>query len=286
MILLLSFLMVPIFNFLMAQHTQEKRFENKEDHERILAAIAIFVKNNGRYPCPSKHTLKFGDANFGREDCTFPSSSMLQGDIPIYALGLPYKLMINSHGFRYLYAVTQDQTVAATYNGAGDIIIIDEFNNTILNNVPFVLVDLGHDAKGTVKLNNGMIKSTSCDPPPGGPAYRPSDSENCDNDDTYRDMPYSEKSTPYLTGYYDDVIFYDLARDESTLWVTKKNSSAGGVEITNRNTGNIGIGTYSAGALPSDKLEVTGGNVKVDTGNVRVGGKVQANTFCYDASGC
>lgn len=292
-IILLSFMMVPIFNFIMEQHNQEKRIATKEVNERILSALAIYLKNNGHYPCPAHADLNFGEyvsskGYFARSNCGLvPSGAgIIAGDIPAYDLGLPYQMMYNGHGFKYLYAVTTTQTSAATFDGTGSIQIIDEFGNTIINNVPFVIVDMGLDGKGSIKQANGKVKNNSCDPPPGGPANTPFDSENCDNDQTFLDMPYSERESFGLSGYYDDVIFYDLARDESTLWMTKNSSSGGGVEITNRNTGNIGIGTYSAGALPSDKLEVTGGNVKVDTGNVRVGGKVQATTYCYDAAGC
>ncbi len=284
-IIVLSFIMVPIFNFMVEQQRHEQQIEAEEVNERVLAALALFVKDNGRYPCPALASLTFGDAAFGHEDCSAPGAAVIQGDLPFFELGVPYNLIYDTHGNKYVYAVSSDETVTTTFTGGGDITIWDENDVPIVDNAPFVVVSLGGDNKGTsVNPANHRIRNNSCNPPGAG---NPQDSENCDNDTIFRDMPYSAMQSPDDNDHYDDLIFYDIAREESTLWVNRKNAAGTGMDVTNRNTGNIGIGSYATGA-PTDKLEVMGGNMKIDTGDVKVwlGGKVEGKCFRRTGTDC
>lgn len=279
-IIILSFLMVPLLGFMIEQQMQERRIKGEEINERVLAAIALFVKNNGRYPCPADASLPYGDASFGHEDCTLSNAGgTIQGALPIYNLGLPYRLMFDSYKNQYIYAVTTVETSPSTYTGGGVIRIVDENDGNIAVNVPFVIVNIGEDGKGRIKNPaDGTIVAASCDPAGGTTAE---DSENCDNDNVFKDMPYSQQSNPDDANHYDDLIFYDLARAESGMWLARQNDAGDGMQITNRNTGNVGIGTYSA-STPSEKFEVMGGNLRVDAGDIDVmtGGKVESSSYC------
>ena len=286
-ILVLSFLLVPLFNFMAQQQAREVAREAETVNERVLAGLALFLKNNGRYPCPANPNLTYGhpSGNFARENCA--AGGVLSGDVPTYALGLPYRLMVNQDGFKYIYTVTASQTNAGTFDGTGTLDIVDDTGNALADDVPFVIVNPGRDGKGARVLTSASVIN-AC-----GSAR---DSENCDGDTTFRDMGLSLRSDTNDSNYYDDVIFYDLAREESTFWMVRGNTN-GGMDIVNRNTGNIGINTGAT--APTEKFEVMGGNINVGTGDVKAGnnvqgrniqagqdvranGKVQANEFYYD----
>lgn len=282
LILVLSFILVPLFNFLYQQRLQRERIETEAVNERLLAAMAVFIKNNGRYPCPANHLLDPGDANFGRENCYGGApTGVMQGDVPTYDLGIPYRLMYNTDFYKYIYAVNRDETVAggADNDGVGTIQIVDSAGAVIQNQLPFVIVNIGQDGKGNVKQTaNGNINNNSCNPPGGSTAK---DSENCDNDNVFRDMAYSVRTDIDDADYYDDSIFYGLAREESTFWITHRNATNSGIDIINRNSGTVNVGDYMAPVMPDDKFIVNGGNVKLDQGDLKAEGQVGAPVFYY-----
>lgn len=273
MLLILSFILIPMFNFLATQRMQKQRIEAESINERLLASLSLYLKDKGYFPCPADASLDPGDANFGKEqNCATLAGAVVEGDIPTYDLGIPYRLMYNSDNYKYTYAVTRVEATAA-YTGTGGITVNRERYNgsgtlvtTTIPNVQFVIVNHGEDGKG----GSG---SFAC-----GTAAK--DSENCDGDAVFRDYPYSKKIGINDSGYYDDLIFYDLAREESTFWTVRQNATDASMNIVNRNAGNIGIGDYTAGA-PTEKFEVKSGDVRVDTGDLKAEGKVKAPEFYY-----
>lgn len=273
-ILLLSLLLVPLFNFMAQQQREKTQIEEETINERVLAGLAIYLKNNGRYPCPADPTLTFGDADFAREDCDLfpaPADTVMSGDLPTYTLGLPFRLMMNKSGWKYTYNVIRRETEAANYTGSGSgvITIQDRGGIDINDQASFVIVNHGKDGKGAYNINGDQ--SIPC-------GTAPKDSENCDGDVTFADMMSSPMPNTNNANHYDDLLFYDLAREESTFWMVRKNDN-GGMDITNRNTGNIGINTQ--GDTLDEKLEVRDGNIKIGNGDLKVDKKVQANEFYY-----
>lgn len=273
MILILSFILIPMFNFLATQRMQKERIEAESINERLLSALSIYLKENGSYPCPANPALDPGDANFAKEqNCASLAGTVVQGDIPTYSLGIPYHLMLNSDDYRYIYAVTKAEVTG--YTGGGAITVnrqrFDPTSGTLVTttipNLAFVVVNPGEDGKGG---SGPFACGTSA-----------KDSENCDGDAVFRDYPYSKKISINDGDYYDDLIFYDLAREESTFWTVRQNATDSSMNIVNRNAGNIGIGDYTTGA-PTEKFEVKSGDVRVDTGDLKAEGKVKAPEFYY-----
>ncbi len=272
LVLILSFLLVPLFNYIHQQRAQKERIEVEAINERLLAALSVYLKSNGHFPCPANPALSYGDANFARQmDCSVIGGTVVQGDVPTYDLGIPYRLMFNVHDYKYLYAVTRVEAVPGSYTGGGAITVTIEDNfgaTTTVNNVPFVVVNPGQDGKG-------VGGSFPCIVGPGA-----KDSENCDTDDTFYDALFSKKSNINDADYYDDIIFYDLAREESTFWDVMPNGA--NMDIVNRNSGNVGVGDFSGAIAPTEKFEVKGGDVKLEGGNVKAQGMVKAPEFYYE----
>jgi type II secretory pathway pseudopilin PulG len=268
----------PLLQYLGAQKKQDSERARDNGHDEILVALSLYLKQNGAYPCPADPTLAPGAAGFGAGNCAAVVSApaavgsgggnVAIGAVPVRDLNLPFLSSINVAGWKYIYAVSANLTTAATYDGAGKINIVDSAGASFLGAghwAQFVLVDPGKDGKGAWTLY-GQSSGRAC-----GAAL---DSENCNNDATFRDAPLSDRGPATAAGYYDDAIFYTLARKESTLWVVKESAStAGDLDIYNRNVGNVGIGTNA----PADRLHVMGGNVRVQADATGAGGNVQAD---------
>jgi type II secretory pathway pseudopilin PulG len=268
-ILILSFVITPLFALLSQQKKQKEVLEREAVNERVLAGLSLYLRQNGAYPCPALPTLAPGETDFGAQDCSGVTSTagvsggqVLIGAIPVRDLNLPFRTAANQKNWKYIYAVTENLTAPGTYDGVGRIRIIDEAGAQFTaNDVHFVVVDPGYDAKGSYAL--GGTIGTAC----GTVAL---DDENCDEDSTFREANFAQPNNPTVAAHYDDTISYTLAREESTMWLVKESAGAGGgLDIANRNVGNVGIGTDA----PSEKMHVSGGDVRVE-GDGTSGGNV------------
>lgn len=303
-IIILSLIIAPLFAMLQAQKKEQEVVQEETVNERVVAALALFLRQNSRYPCPANRDLGPGDANFGGEQCTagvgtgvVMNGGVLIGALPVKALNLPFQSAANSHGWKYIYAITDDLTDTTTFDGVGNIEIVDKDNNPfVAQPVPFVIANPGKDGKGANNLYGGA-SGIGC-------LSTARDAENCDDDRRFREADFATKSSLDDPEFYDDTISYTLAREESTFWVVRESGgTGGGLDISNRNIGNVGIGTDQ----PEEKMHVTGGNIRVQAdggtgGNVKVDkeieaqgeirakkdvkaeGRVVAPTFYYDAT--
>tara|TARA_B100001179_G_C18585728_1_gene402120 strand:+ start:56 stop:919 length:864 start_codon:yes stop_codon:yes gene_type:complete len=242
----------------------KRAVDNQKDmsvnYERIVSSLEIFLKQNGHYPCPADITKSIGDSGFGDEGKSGsscggtginPANNMYRGGIPTAALNLPYRLAGNHDGWKLQYVVDKAQTAESTYNGNGNIDIVDRTSRPVSSDVVYVLVDPGMDGKGSRSMSGAS-----------GPACgTAADSENCDPDNQFRDW---EKTDIFDTGsseYYDDTIYFHRPREDAGFWMTQSNPGGlTGLNIVNRNSGNIGIGQDA----PSEKLDI-GGDVMVDS---------------------
>lgn len=269
-IIILSLVITPLFALLNKQRKQDTVKQDVEKFERALGALALFLRENARYPCPADESIAQGSANFGQENCSLgtvtgipaANGNVIIGTLPIKTLNLSYRDAVNSNDWKYIYAITEDLTRVADYDGIGAIEVVDGSDIDIIGKpAHFVIVDPGEDGKGTSNLfgSDSDIHAFGACPASG---TRPLDSENCDNDAQFRDADFAMKFPATHHTYYDDAIVYTLTRSETTMWMVKENTSdtsAAALDIVNRNIGNVGIGT----AAPNAKLHISGGNVRI-----------------------
>lgn len=244
MALLLAVIGLVLGIFLQAYKIYQQERRNVYDRtvqEKVTRSMATYLQANGSLPCPASSDGVFSDANFGRAQNCSGSTPIAIGAIPVADLNLPYEMMADAYGNKMTYAVTTARTDPATYPNATDAVII-KHDDGATKNVPFVIVGHGPDGKGAYPLN-----STAVAIPCGTTAK---DSENCNDDTVFADNVYSGVLNFNSANRYDDSITYSLAQKETTLWLISP--SATGVNIANRNTGNVGIGT----STPEDKLHV------------------------------
>jgi len=277
-IMILGIIITPLFGIITQNQKMEERRYEESVNQRVISALALYLKENGEYPCPADPTLAPGDANFGEGNCgttqgltgarTSAANAVRRGALPIKDLNLPIRAAININDWKYMYAVTQTLTDTATYDGLGDISIVDSADASFLaagKFAHFVIINPGMDGKGSFTLRGGA-SATACN--------TALDAENCDNNAVFREAVI-DISGDYNDGdYYDDVIAYSLALEESTMWMVRESPSTTGVlDLVNRNTGNIGIGTNTPDA--GAKVHISGGNLRVE--NSGGGGEVRSN---------
>lgn len=279
-IIVLSLIITPLFAMMQAQRKEQEVVQDEAVNERVLAGLSLYLRQNGHYPCPANPDLGPGDANFGSANCgavhstpgAAASGTVYIGALPVRDLNLPFKSSANNYGWKYIYAVSGHLTAKATYDGAGLIQVLDDAGNPFVSSfVQFVVVNPGKDGKGASNLFGGS-SGTAC-------FNTALDGENCNGDAKFREAAFAKRADVDDAGFYDDTISYSLAREESTFWMVRESAGGGGgLDISNRNIGNVGIGTDS----PAEKMHISGGNVRVQAqgatgGNVKVDKNVEAD---------
>lgn len=251
---------------------ERKSVYDRTVQEKITRSMASYLQVNGRLPCPARSDATYASSDFGRAQPCSGSTPIAIGTIPVVDLSLPFEMMADSYGNKMTYAVTTRRTDAATYPTATDAVII-EHDDGATKTVPFVIVSHGVDGKGAYGLDSSSVGI------PCGSTAR--DSKNCDDDTVFADNRFSNTLSIHNSNRYDDSITYSLAQKETTLWLISP--SATGVNIANRNTGNVGIGT----SMPEEKLHVRDGNLHVSaagapvSGDIRINGQLKADIGAF-----
>lgn len=271
---ILGLIIAPFFNFLSQNYKKDQIVKSEKRNERITAAIASYIVENNRYPCPANGALGPNSANFGVEarsgtTCQTTAANITlnnniyHGTLPVHTLRLPITDAANNHGWKYLYAVTQN--AVNDYGSVGQITVnvVDRLGATTpVSNVQFAIINPGKDGKGSTSLKgsaNFISGLWEC-----GTANA-DDADNCNTDGDFFDRPQRRLSSATHTDYYDDTLMFTLVRQESTFWeLDNATNAAGRANMTMRGTGNLGIGVESE--LPSEKLHVRGGNIKIRSG--------------------
>lgn len=158
--------------------TKKNETENKLD--KIEEALAGFVENNLRLPCPADGTLAINDANFGVEDLkdeeagigdntcishNFEGTRGQGGVVPVSSLQLPNDFMFDGWGRRISYYVdlkfiySADTTnchnsVCFKDNPNGALTVNDASGATRTTEAVYVLISHGENGHGAF-LKNG-----------------------------------------------------------------------------------------------------------------------------------
>lgn len=252
---------------------ERKATYDRVAQEKITRSMAAYLQVNGHLPCPAASDGIYSDSDFGRaQECKDSPQPVITGAVPVVDLNLPFEMMADAYGNKMTYAVTRDRADADSYPAATDAVTIEDDEGST-KKVPFVIVSHGVDGKGAYPLN-ARAPSIPC-----GTTAR--DTKNCDDDTGYifADNKFSNTLSINSPNRYDDSITYSLAQKETTLWLISP--SATGVNIANRNTGNVGVGVD----IPEEKLHVRDGNLHVSSagvgptsGNIVINGQLKADT--------
>lgn len=268
---------------------QRDTLKEEQTFDTVQAALANYLRVNGAYPCPADPTLGPAAGLFGHADpnpgtCSgIPGTpEVAYGAVPTFDLNLPYYEMLDVNKYKLTYVVTRASTQDTSYQVNGGEIIINIVGGGTLteNPVHYAVISHGPDAKGAWPLGGGAQV-------PCPPASLADDRENCDtNDNIIAFGGKADLSDPNQAGFYYDTLAFSETRKETTMWMIDQGmnaaapgAGAGGFDVINRNTNNVGIGL---GVLnpPQAKLHVSGGDVVVEqfdpgTGTP-VGGRVEA----------
>ena len=280
-ITVLSLIMAPFFGYLANRHSKRELVKQEEAHKQITAALAVFVAENNRYPCPADPALPIDNTAFGFE-VACAGTGVVQGALPVRTLRLPASAAFNRYGWQYMYAVDQEEAgrlksaspleiivqldvndngiLGETSPGTNDDDITDTNSDGIPDSpnlfVPFMIVNPGKDGKGSRNDNGGATPLVAC----GTTAF---DSENCDGNTLFYDLKPSPQNNTALAAHYDDTLIYSLAREESTFWqVDSTIDNNGTANISTRAGGGVGIGVATPNA--GTKLHINNGNLRVN----------------------
>jgi len=119
-IVVLSLLLAMIAGIATAMLGQQRREATRQRLAGVETAIALFVSQNQRLPCPANGTLAGTDANSGRENPDPPTGTCVgnqaNGVLPWRALGLSEQDVTDGWGNRMTYRVAPEYVVANSMN--------------------------------------------------------------------------------------------------------------------------------------------------------------------------
>ncbi|WP_435641449.1 type II secretion system protein [Micavibrio aeruginosavorus] len=250
---------------------EHERTQERIVQEKITTALATYLQQNNRYPCPASLTQTPNTTGFGRAPATCNTGTFVTGALPVVDLNLPFDMVEDEYGNKLTYVVTAGMTDRTTFNSTMPAIALQGFaldndgkvtTTLTTKNLPFIIVGHGPDMKGSYRTS-GTAVNVAC----GSAA----DSENCDGDATFNARPYSPMANVNNANHFDDMLIYSLVQKETTLWaIAPADGGASGINIISRNTGNIGIGTDN----PAAKLSVHGGDFNVEAAGAGASGNI------------
>lgn len=313
-LILLGLVMLPILELYKISMKSLALSDTRSAQNQTVLAVNQFYENgNLRYPCPASLVVPVGDPAHGEEAAcagttpppcasagwrasggagicrtTGPGGTVVIGAVPFAALGIHEDMSLDFWDNRILYAVTQDQTNAATFAaapGAVSLFTVDRNPATStdpddLDGVPdlfsdaagdfddvdFVLVSTGRTGAGGFTV--GGTEISSC---PAGTR----ETQNCDMDTVFLhdrdpdDSRVGARSDVAGPMFFDDILAFQRSVPEDTWFPTPA-----GLSHVITGADHVGIGTTD----PQYALEVNGA-VRVEQG-------LQSDTICDESAGC
>ncbi|MCC7304782.1 MAG: prepilin-type N-terminal cleavage/methylation domain-containing protein [Alphaproteobacteria bacterium] len=268
-VIMLLGIAVAAFAPLYKLYQQKKAADITEKNISFVAgSIGGFRGVNGRYPCPASLTALRGDPNYGREDCTGPTTApgtfdpvrgiwverslrsinytspfagpqapgfpvVRVGFVPFRHLNMREDQAYDGYGGRILYVVTEHLTNDVTFRpNEGGIEILDENNASAINpprSAHFLVLSAGENQGGAYKANGIRL---AC------PAGR--EALNCDApvNSSYRFAPMAMQGT---ANQFDDIISY-FTQSQIPLWQMSSNPLAVRGSIHQKPGGEVGVG--------------------------------------------
>jgi len=200
-----------------------KRFQETQTNlGQIHQALANFLGENGRLPCPAPLDAPANTPAYGNEDCSTSSGSIrvpgardtaadanaavdpiLIGTIPTRTLSLPDYKMTDGYRHRFQYAVSESMTASFTYDkNYGVLNLIDAATPPNPVGAPnagtYVVYSLGQRGLGGYSVNG--VLGEACD-------LASKDAENCDNSNATF-VRTDQRSTSDGPLYFDDIFDY------------------------------------------------------------------------------
>jgi len=302
-ILIIGILIVPMVRMYNIYLYDQASRTTKERVVLMSSAVAKFMTNESRYPCPARRDLDQTNAAFGMEfdnNCNPADISLAAGTcaasvrgiggalcykgtagnrifigaIPIEAIRTSVGAslysaedIIDGWGHQLGYVVTEALTQEATYTPyGGKIRVLDENGNpTARMNDDAHCGRFAHGDDGNGAWNADGYQVATC-----GTAASAMDNNNCDDDTEFR---IGLRNTQAGASHFDDLLRFSKTV-ESVFWAQNPSDQT---SIYNLNTQNVVVGSV---ATPANKLEVTGGAIRNDNSTVITGTSSAPSTLC------
>lgn len=251
----------------------------------ISTALGNFRAVYGRYPCPSPTSAGPGDALYGFEDCSAPSTGTCSGGLcahenpitnEIVLIGsLPYKNInvleqgnYDPNHNRYTYAVTLDQTdnIGFSMDGGG-ISIVDNVDPTISLMSPagtahFIVISHGKNGIGATSRSG--ILTSACS---NGSAE---EQLNCDNDSEFA-------AGGYNSNVFDDRSVYFSEVEPSEWQYSAETGYGDSIHLKSKNS--VAIGAPIDGTL-STTAQIDVQSSGADSGELYSSGRLISEHLC------
>lgn len=302
-LLVLGLIVAPILGMYNATIQSDRVSDTRGKLAKIENSInQYFAAGNGAYPCPASLIVGEGDAVFGSagvncdnlpaitlcadagwniaggdgycKTSNAGANAVIIGAVPFEELSLSQKDTIDAWGNKILYAVTQMQTVAASFQGNDGAIVLmakDPGNPDNVINVTgaldspadFVLASMGETGVGAYSKDGVLVEACSDD-------ANSDDFQNCNHDGIFmndinpavRDNTGS-RSMVVGTKFYDDITRFQHSIPEG-LWFPHPDFNTTHIMTLSRGVG--------VGMIPEETLDVAG--------NIRVDGNMKSDSMC------
>ncbi len=296
-LLLIGILVVPIIRSY-DYYIQNRANTVTASATKVVAmGLMKYVAKHGHYPFPATRNLPQGNAGFGVPAvkpgtgwpaCTAGSTAVcrtntngfatlpaadrfvLIGDVPLTALGIPYKATLDGYGNKLTYMVTETMTPGGVYSETGGAIEVIDVGNAAFyagttQRAHYAIISHGKDARGAFSLDGVLI--ANC-----GTVANSTDFENCNGDARVRNNYNAAAGrTDRYSGagatHFDDVVEVNNV-SSSGIWSNEPSTAS----IRTNLGGNIFIGPVTGPSatmcpypcIPKSRVEVQG-DVRADT---------------------
>lgn len=206
-LMLVGILLVPIIKSYDYYIQNRANTVTSSATKMVTTALMKYVAKHGHYPFPATRNIPQGTAGFGVPAvkpgagwpaCTATSTAVcrtntngsttvtaanrfvLIGDVPLTALGIPYRATLDGYGNKLTYIVTETMTPGGAYSETGGAVeVINSANAAFYagttQRAHYAVISHGKDARGAYSLGGTLIA-------PCATVATSTDFENCNGD--------------------------------------------------------------------------------------------------------